>query len=117
MARGYVYFVREETCTDKDIPLPTKIGRATNVNSRVSSLQVGNMRPLTLINAYEFPTLDLACAIESTFHLLFAHCRLRGEWFCVPQSMWEANMKEMFEKLDKGAGQVVRLQRCEGSFQ
>lgn len=69
---SYVYFVQDGTDG------PIKIGLADNPEQRLSSLQVGNPRPLTLLATFQTwePRKD-----EAQIHARFAEHRIRGEWF------------------------------------
>lgn len=67
-AQRFVYFIQ---CDDA-----VKIGIAVNVASRFMGIQVGSLKPLTLLAAVAggFPE-------ERAVHRRFAHLRVRGEWF------------------------------------
>jgi hypothetical protein len=70
-----VYFVRPE-----ERPELVKIGRATNLFQRLSSLQTGSASRLVLIATA--PSGDL----EKHYHALFAASRVRHEWFKLKDS-------------------------------
>lgn len=57
-----------------------KIGRSTNVANRIRDLSVGFPFELTLVHVIECPEHDHARA-EAYLHDLFAHRRVKGEWF------------------------------------
>lgn len=69
----YVYYI-----TDGEY---IKIGVAENVKKRLSHIQTGNPRPLSVICAIPVPCKSDAYALESRLHneyAMFARC---GEWF------------------------------------
>lgn len=57
-----------------------KIGIATDVRSRMASLQTGNPYLLELENCYEFTNAE---PVERALHQAFAKSRMVGEWFCL----------------------------------
>lgn len=65
-----LYFVEEEESGH------IKIGRGRDAFARLSSLQVGNPRKLTLLD--EFDNLGWQ---EDFWHVCWAALRVRGEWF------------------------------------
>lgn len=67
----HVYFLREEESG------PIKIGMAVDVEARISQLQGGNHRKLTLVGLIMNATPDA----ERRIHKSFKHHRIRGEWF------------------------------------
>lgn len=70
---GFVYFVTEETPGGLEY---LKIGRSKTPESRISEMQVGNSRQLTLVGC-----LEGGAELERSFHRLFGPLRHRGEWF------------------------------------
>ena len=69
----FVYFVTEETPGDLE---RLKIGRSKAPENRISDMQVGNSRQLTLVGC-----LEGGAELERSFHQLFGPLRHRGEWF------------------------------------
>lgn len=67
---GFVYIV-----TDGEA---VKIGRAANLASRISSIQVGNPRQLTVLQTIQTRN---AMELEATLHHKFKKQHIRGEWF------------------------------------
>lgn len=57
---------------------PVKIGYATDLDRRISNLQMANPYPLALIGAC---AVRDPAAVESALHERFAAQRMRGEWF------------------------------------
>lgn len=55
---------------------PIKIGVATNINKRLSMLQVGNHEPLSVL-----ATVQGGINLETKLHWKFHKHRVRGEWF------------------------------------
>jgi hypothetical protein len=71
-----VYFVREESNG------PIKIGRASQVQRRVTQLQTGNSVQLQLLG-WIMSSCD--AATERGLHESYNNFRLRGEWFQISQ--------------------------------
>ncbi len=69
--KGCIYFIQCATG-------PIKIGHGTNVEYRLSNLQMGNPNRLTLLTW--FPCADPQ-QTEVELHERFTAHRLRGEWF------------------------------------
>lgn len=55
---------------------PIKIGRATSVHDRISSLQTGSPYPLHVLHTYPCERTE-----EKALHARFQHLRIHGEWF------------------------------------
>ena len=75
-SRFYVYAVGPAN-TDK----PTKIGRASDLSSRVASLQTGSPVALELKYAVVVGSNEIAIATEELAHSVLSAHRLHGEWF------------------------------------
>jgi len=73
----YVYFIQEGRGKHGSI----KIGKSSNINKRLKSLQTGNPRKLTLMATIKCTTPNNAHRLESKLHLMFKADRVRGEWF------------------------------------
>jgi hypothetical protein len=59
-----------------------KIGYASDVVARLSTLQVGSSDELTIYNTIKCPANNKSAAeLERIFHEIFADYRVRGEWF------------------------------------
>lgn len=71
--KGFVYFITDGAAI--------KIGVATNIEKRLSSLQIGNCRELSLKYAIPFKSREAAVCAEARLHGLYREWRLRGEWF------------------------------------
>lgn len=65
---------------------PIKIGHATNVKTRLHSLQIGNWQQLDVLHTVTVP-LFTAKGAEAALHKRFASHRVRGEWFAAPLSL------------------------------
>lgn len=76
MRTSYVYLIGAERG-------PIKIGHATNAKSRLSTLQVGNWEPLSILHSVSVPWMA-APKIESALKQQYQERRVRGEWFAVP---------------------------------
>lgn len=76
MRTGFVYLIGAEEG-------PIKIGHASNLKTRLHSLQIGNWQPLSILHSVSVP-LFTAAGAEAVMHKRFAEHRVRGEWFNVP---------------------------------
>lgn len=65
---GFTYFVR--------VGNAIKIGAATDFKKRLGSLQTGHPEPMEVLAVVPAALVD-----EFKAHQLFAHLRIRGEWF------------------------------------
>lgn len=66
----YLYLIRSsEYC---------KIGVASDVRSRLATLQTGNPNALVVVSCWEFPNAEV---VERCLHQRFDSVRKRGEWF------------------------------------
>lgn len=81
--RTFIYVVQEEEAG------PIKIGLASNIETRVCSLQTGNPRELRLLLAIEGDR-----SVERRLHRQAKPYQLRGEWFRP-----EPGMLALIEKL------------------
>jgi hypothetical protein len=60
-----------------------KVGRATNIKTRLSGLQIGNPLPCTLIHKADVDR-SIAHKAEALAHAKLAKFRHTGEWFAAP---------------------------------
>jgi hypothetical protein len=67
----YLYLIR---CREEAF----KIGIASDVRSRIASLQTGNPYKLELAACYSFPSAEV---VERALHMKFDGVRMVGEWF------------------------------------
>jgi hypothetical protein len=74
MSKGFTYFVREGDMI--------KIGSSIRPEDRISSLQTGTPRSLETLAIVSQDIAD-----EFATHQLFAHLRVRGEWFRADQEL------------------------------
>jgi hypothetical protein len=72
----YLYLIR---CKEAH-----KIGVASDVRSRIASLQTGNPYKLELVDCYQFTNAEV---VERALHQRFAEYRTLGEWFEIPNVM------------------------------
>lgn len=72
---SYVYFVLDINSN------AIKIGKAKDVYDRISTLQIGNPNPLTLLHHIECISEQYSFFLERKFHELFQELHLNGEWF------------------------------------
>lgn len=96
-----VYFAR---CGEQ-----IKIGIASNVKSRITSLQVASPQPIELLGAVRGTAHD-----ERALHERLAPHRVSGEWFSDCQQVREA----MRHALDAGdfSDPAVARRKCNGNF-
>lgn len=71
---GFTYFIRVDDAI--------KIGFATNFNRRLSGLQTAHEKPIVVL-----AVVPASMADEFKTHQLFAHLRIRGEWFRPEQDL------------------------------
>ena len=70
---NWVYFV-----TDGEF---VKVGRATDLEARLSGLQVGNARKLDYLFAIKLKSSEACKRVEEWMHEEYAAHHIRGEWF------------------------------------
>lgn len=99
MRTGYVYLIGDEAGG------PIKIGHATNVKQRLSTLQVGTWHPLSILHTATV-IWTMAPAVERAVQDQFEGQRVRGEWFNVPLLVLQ-------NSLDSVAASYARM-RSEG---
>lgn len=58
-----------------------KVGVSGDVSKRVAQIQSCNPEKINVYFALRFKDRWLACEIEQTFHKLFGHRCIRGEWY------------------------------------
>lgn len=77
IARGsaFVYFVHNADSN------AMKIGRAKNLEKRLSSLQTSSPATLKLVKAIQVTSGKEAAELEYKLHQQFTHLRITGEWF------------------------------------
>ena len=83
----WVYVIAEEGAVDG----PAKVGTARNVAYRLSGLQNGNWRRLTVLGCFQVAGRDDALALERRVQsLLSAHRLPNRDWFlCSPAKILE----------------------------
>ena len=74
---------------------PVKIGRSISAKSRLSSLQTGNSRPLTILAAYSMPA-DQVIEAETILHEELEYRALIGEWFGLSERFMKVYMPDFF---------------------
>lgn len=85
---SYVYFIKDEKSN------AVKIGKANDIEVRLSELQVGNPNKLNVINYIECLKEEDAKYIEKVLHQKYKELRIQGEWFIFDE-------KFLFEQYDK----------------
>jgi hypothetical protein len=76
--------------SEKDSAKPCKIGYASNVESRLACLTMGNPRPLVVRLTIPVSSRERARELEGELHEALKHCALRYEWFDVEWTAIEA---------------------------
>jgi hypothetical protein len=74
---GFVYVIQDESGL-------VKIGRTRNVERRMKALSTAASSALTLV---AFWVCDDAAEREATEHEFWSDCRVRGEWFRIPENI------------------------------
>lgn len=72
---SYVYFILDLASN------AIKIGKANDIDDRISTLQTGNPNLLSLIHYVECQTEEQSFYLEKKYHKIFKHLHLSGEWF------------------------------------
>lgn len=70
-----------------------KIGISQNVESRLSTLQVGNTRKLHLSLTVDCGNVENAARLERLLHIRYAEFRESGEWFRMSATVVISDMK------------------------
>ena len=73
--KSYVYFILDI------FKNAIKIGKADDIDNRLSSLQVGNVTELLVLHYIECKNSDHALFLENHYHNTFSNLHIRGEWF------------------------------------
>jgi hypothetical protein len=73
--KSYVYFILD---IGHDA---IKIGKANDIDVRLSDLQVGNPIELVVLHYFECKSSDHALFLENHYHQMFDKLHIRGEWF------------------------------------
>ena len=73
--KSYVYFILDP------IKGAIKIGKANDIDVRLSDLQVGNPTELIVLHYIECKGSDHAFFLENHYHETFDKLHIRGEWF------------------------------------
>jgi len=105
----YIYFLK---CNGS-----VKIGKSTNIKSRICNLQVGNPEMITLLHKIKCNDRYAVIEVERTLHTVFAEFSTSGEWFVLTNeikdfingSHW---LCERIIKLAKKPGQPM----CESAW-
>jgi len=79
--KNYVYFIYEGMPEDVSTATIFKMGFSHEPRKRISSLQTGNMRQLSIYRLIECPDRKFAKALEYVLHKNFISVNSRGEWF------------------------------------
>ena len=90
---GYIYFIKASNGA-------VKIGRTTNLENRTKTFEIKLPFPISV--EHHFETRN-ARVVEKMFHDLFAHNRLAGEWFDLPEEVLNSIKRGDFDHLVKEA--------------
>jgi hypothetical protein len=78
-----VYFILDSASN------AVKIGKANNIDSRISDLQTGNPNPLELIHYIDCESEEQSFLLERKLHNKYKELRLVGEWFMYDESVFQ----------------------------
>jgi hypothetical protein len=67
-----------------------KIGRTTNVQARISTIQTGNHNDIKIVETFEFSKCSM---LENIIHRKYKPYKLRGEWFNFTDDILEQLIK------------------------
>lgn len=62
---------------------PVKIGIASSITGRLSSMQTGSPRKLTVVKQWELDNRKVALSLEARIHADLSNVKLGNEWFNV----------------------------------
>jgi hypothetical protein len=85
---SYVYFVLDRTSN------AIKIGKANDIEIRMSDLQVGNPNPLELIHHIKCSSSKHSILLEGQLHSKYEELHLRGEWFRYDEEVFQELITE-----------------------
>jgi hypothetical protein len=71
-----------------------KIGKANNIDSRISDLQTGNPNALKLIHYIDCESEEQSFVLERKLHNQYKKLRLIGEWFVYDESIFQELFQE-----------------------
>ena len=77
-----VYFILDSASN------AVKIGKANDIQERLSVLQTGNPNPLTLINFIDCGSEAESFLLEQTLHRQYKNLRKMGEWFTYDENVF-----------------------------
>jgi hypothetical protein len=80
---------------------PLKVGSATDVRSRLASIQTGHPHKLMLYGSWAH---ENAYQVEAEAHRLLSSSRLVGEWFSAPKEDAALAIKQAILNIDSRAG-------------
>lgn len=80
---SYVYFILDEKSK------AVKIGKANDIEDRISSLQTGNPNQLKLIGYIKCNSEQHSFMLEKQYHEKFKEFRGNGEWFVYDEKLFE----------------------------
>ena len=80
---SYVYFILDNTSG------AIKIGKADDVDERLSALQTGNPNDLVVLHYIKCESVENAFNLEKYCHDKFSHAHMRGEWFKYDKKLFQ----------------------------
>lgn len=83
-----VYFILDSVSN------AVKIGKANNIQERLSDLQTGNPNPLTLVHHIDCGTVEESFLLEQDLHRKYKSLRKIGEWFTYDETIFGELFKE-----------------------
>jgi len=80
---SYVYFILDNTSG------AIKIGKANDIEERISGLQTGNPNELIVLHYIKCESVENAFNLEKYCHDKFHHLHVRGEWFKYDKKLFQ----------------------------
>jgi len=80
--KSYVYFILDS------VKGAIKIGKANDIDTRLSDLQVGNPSDLVVLHYIKCRNSDHARFMENHYHKTFEKLHIRGEWFTYEKELF-----------------------------
>jgi hypothetical protein len=81
---SYVYFILDNTSG------AIKIGKANDIDERISGLQTGNPNELIVLHYVKCESVEGAFNLEKYCHDKFNHLHVRGEWFKYDKEIFQS---------------------------
>lgn len=84
---------------------PVKVGLTSNPSARLGTLRTACPNKIDIVCVFQFPTREIARAVEAAFHEVMDPHRKEGEWFDMgPARATEAMCRNVRAHLSYGVG-------------